>query len=532
MSRFRSNLAFVALSKLDDCTPRLISRVRHNQIPLSASQRTELDQLVAQGQRELAMYTEYLPDSQEEAFYLGTEKGRLEEQVSFAKSLMAPIRRLPPEILDEIFIAHGTPNIIKSKSCDIPGLKIASVCSHWRSIAFANTRLWRHTLIICRENHPPWHGGRSLLIENLLGLSGNSFLTVSIDARGKITEAPPVLLLLCQQAHRWQRLHGICSPEASAIQTVLSSLKGHLNALESFHFLDPSQVSLTCIENAPQLHKLALFTMNTENIVVPWNQLLHFTVAQSSLCLLVQAIAKMPQLTKLSAALCMNSDHDNIAYMRPVRSNLAALEIGIINLFTEQNMSLLFDALTLPNLNFLSIITEHNHITNQQEQRWSANQLPSFISRSSVLLTTFELRKTWIPTNDLISLLRQMPKLILLSIVEPFQGESDTTKPMINDEFLLHIRCEANRQTVLPDLTSLILEDCKLSSFSMDAFIKLIHSRFDYSFIDVAPIRKVRLQISCGTVPLSGEIRSLLALRTKGLVVEIQDQDGDIAREI
>ena len=92
---------------------------------------------------------------------LENEKQNLKRQVHLTKSLLAFIRKLPPEILCQIFIGHGVANLIKPKSSAVPGLKSATVCSHWRSVAFHTTELWSN-INVGREEEGEWRPFHSL----------------------------------------------------------------------------------------------------------------------------------------------------------------------------------------------------------------------------------------------------------------------------------------------------------------------------------------------------------------------------------
>ncbi|KAJ7580893.1 hypothetical protein C8J56DRAFT_896242 [Mycena floridula] len=77
--------------------------------------------------------------------YLTTLKNKqklLQRHLEATKTLAAPIRQTPPEILDHIFTLACGWNCIAANKINIPALTIARVCSHWRSIIFSNKAVW------------------------------------------------------------------------------------------------------------------------------------------------------------------------------------------------------------------------------------------------------------------------------------------------------------------------------------------------------------------------------------------------------
>ena len=521
--------------KLRNLNPSLFARALCNQAPLDTSQRIELDELVSQAEKELTACDEAIFKLQEKIIAFQNQKGTLRDHISLAKSLVAPIRKCPPEILRQIFLAHGITNILGSKRVDIPGFKLMSVCSHWRSIAMATAALWNDITVSITEHDSVWHPSHLPLAEKLLKLSARSLLTVTIDSSrsaASVQEVPPILPLLCEQADRWETLSGFCP--SKVIWRPLSSLQGRLTSLRTFHLSLPFQKCSICIEGASELRALTLHSIEATSTSIPWNRLVQLTITESFLSQILQSIAQMPNLLSLRV---LTAKADNRAqFMLPVQSNLVCLTIGVNNATAEKGSRLLLDRLTLPRLHLLCFTGTSSHSdfkTNQDEHRWSSIQLPSLISRSSARITSVILCKIWMPTSDLISLLQIIPSLTSLSITEPPYDDSDTMKPIVTEELLLSIHCHYrhNREPLVPRLTSLVLEGCKLSAFSITTFVEVVQSRWKPLYlvdVDVACIKEVRLTVSDGLVPFPGVVHMLMVLQKRGLDVFIKDKDGDV----
>ena len=521
---------FTVLGKLRNLSPSLFARARCNQTPLDASQRTELENLWLQAEREFIAYDEAIAHLEEKIIALENERTTLRGQVSLVKSLMAPIRKFPPEILLHIFKAHGSVNVVESRNSLVPGFKVASVCSHWRTIAMGSTSLWSTISLTVLQNDS-WQPHHLSVVEKPLELSANAPLDITItavDVGGHdVPESAPILRLLCEQADRWKSVGGHCHVAASTVQDALSSVKGHLKCLHAFTFLDTSMTSVKCIEGAPKLRTLKLVDLQLvgTNTAIPWNQIVNLAIWRCPVSQLRQTLATMRNLQTIKI---MPTDANDIGEReRFTHSNITSLEFLVPDSTSEKRMVSVLDALSLPGLQSLCI-RAFNYRTNQGKQRWSSDQLPCLISRSSAPINTFELGSTWVPTSDLVALLRSMPTLTILSITEPSNTDADS-KPMINDGLLFCIHCNHNRQPLLPRLVSLTL-DAKHASFSMITFVEMIHSRWKPLYLvdgDVACIKTVRLTVYDTTVAFPG-VRSLLMLRKRGLDILIEDKDGDV----
>ncbi|KAF9023591.1 hypothetical protein BDZ89DRAFT_923598, partial [Hymenopellis radicata] len=82
------------------------------------------------------------------------KRHQLHERSVHYHSIMSPIRRLPKEILIELFsrclkdyfrlCAVGTYGLL-NEPAELPIMTLLRVCSHWRSIILATPALWRNS---------------------------------------------------------------------------------------------------------------------------------------------------------------------------------------------------------------------------------------------------------------------------------------------------------------------------------------------------------------------------------------------------
>nr|GAT54599.1 predicted protein [Mycena chlorophos] len=81
-------------------------------------------------------------------------QGRLDASMETYRSIVSPIRRMPDEILAEIFtqcVAQDRHPLSSDHSFSL--LRIVRVCRRWRAVAFASPRLWRHINDDCHIRH-------------------------------------------------------------------------------------------------------------------------------------------------------------------------------------------------------------------------------------------------------------------------------------------------------------------------------------------------------------------------------------------
>lgn len=164
----------------------------------------------------------------------------LEQEINHATSLLAPIRRLPTEMLTEIFTVATT-----EYSCS--ALQLTHVCRSWRSALLAVSRIWSKVKVGPRTSTEK--------IECLLERSGRVPLDVELDTESDAMSCLPesclpysALVPLAGTAVRWRKLT-ICSfpKEEKLLELeafgVFLPFNGPLDNLESFRMLRPCEMN-------------------------------------------------------------------------------------------------------------------------------------------------------------------------------------------------------------------------------------------------------------------------------------------------
>ncbi|THU78562.1 hypothetical protein K435DRAFT_52047, partial [Dendrothele bispora CBS 962.96] len=160
------------------------------------------------------------------------QRYRIDQEV-----VLNPVRRLPPEILEQIFIAC-VEDRIKSGWDDPLSTKgarwtIGYTCRSWRTVSLDTPRLWSNIQIILDERRAMF-SPQTLLLGLHLDRSKSQPLTVGLFSSSyttRITQNHSLLAVLAPSVKRWRHLHLAMNP--AYIQLCLSHIKPFLTSLSS-----------------------------------------------------------------------------------------------------------------------------------------------------------------------------------------------------------------------------------------------------------------------------------------------------------
>jgi len=159
-----------------------------------------------------------------------------EQENYYAVSLLAPIRRLPAEMLSEIFTLA-----IIEYGCS--ALRLTHICRSWRSVLLAMPWIWSKIKVGARTS--------SEKIECLLERTGRVTLDVEIDTESDArayTSDPcqyyTALMVLAGTSVRWRNLT-VCSLPMEERFGTLPPFNGPLESLESFRMPLPCEMNNT-----------------------------------------------------------------------------------------------------------------------------------------------------------------------------------------------------------------------------------------------------------------------------------------------
>ena len=167
----------------------------------------------------------------------------LEQMNLYAYSLLAPIRRLPAEILVEIFLVATT-----VYGCS--ALRLMCVCRSWRSVILTTSRIWS-TIRVCTQT-------RADFVEFLLERTKRVTLDVEIDTDSDSAPYIPgrsfaSLVMVAETSARWRNLTIHSFPKEtdltdSGVLGTGLTFEGPMDALESFRITGPCEMNTSLIK--------------------------------------------------------------------------------------------------------------------------------------------------------------------------------------------------------------------------------------------------------------------------------------------
>ncbi|KAL0579029.1 hypothetical protein V5O48_002983 [Marasmius crinis-equi] len=223
----------------------------------------------------------------------------MERSVEAGRSLLAPIRRVPVEILGRIFsLCCNGPSEFDLAEFAGKGKRpmpvvLAVVCLAWRDAAVSMSSLWSDLRYIFDSLHYSSsesahqrrmeHGERLLRITDMfLRRAGNSRLSLSFE--GSLRHITPpigrILSLLCHRSDQWGSVNFAVPKltEESSFQVAGGSLtRLHTIQMREFHNNDPSTLPVDLLSPFPALRHaklwLSLERQNGALPAIPWHQL-------------------------------------------------------------------------------------------------------------------------------------------------------------------------------------------------------------------------------------------------------------------
>ncbi|KAJ7644566.1 hypothetical protein FB45DRAFT_1053296 [Roridomyces roridus] len=188
-----------------------------------------------------------------------------EREPAAPRPLIAPIHKLPVELLTEIFLL-----VLGSREDWLAqALVVSQVCAHWRRVACATPQLWNGeiALNLTKPRSDVYLATTKTLFERSAPLS------ISVLLENEPVEASPLVDYLYSLAPRWKALTWTQSTSSR-----LSALpRGVLNNLESVFLLDCTDLPVSsptdAFLGAQRLRVAALDLRGLGCFRMPWSQL-------------------------------------------------------------------------------------------------------------------------------------------------------------------------------------------------------------------------------------------------------------------
>ncbi|KAG7442592.1 uncharacterized protein BT62DRAFT_1079192 [Guyanagaster necrorhizus] len=466
---------------------------------------------------------------------LRQERARVTEALRQRKNLLSPVRRLPPEILNHIFLdtidfpVPRTQNIQtveqevaidlspnwKFKSTESSLWSITRVSTQWRSASLSSPRLWSYVnILITDSNFANYSYIRQLGLQ--LDRSAKYPLSISIChiAEESVAEAlpPPLVTILFSFSTCIRELH-LYLPSYLFRQMTLMHLS--LLSLEDLILLctdglSPTEFTNLCLLSfAPKLRSLEVVDIidSQERFELPWHQLKTYRSDHAYQPIYpfrhigprahhhLNALRKLPQVEECVLRLGDRSREDDFGdQVYPlICPQLCMLDLLSWNLDVNTDDSAfrqVADRLILPALSALKVSCSQR---DDYEAQGFFSSICQLLRRSQSQITVLHFDHGRVLTEELLRLFRSAPTLEDLRLTQCQIGSAGVTTEVMKTLTVNHASSE---DLVLPRLCTLYIPG---GSFRVSDVVRMVQSRRSSD----NSCRVVRLQTLrvCGYLP-------------------------------
>lgn len=484
MASFLSNLAATSLPPFHDL-PYPVPHIIGSNEPPSEVDMVNIRETIRMSDVEIAQLGKDISQVEIALSQMKQQHYLLREHRKAHKALLSPVRRLPAELLADIFFMclpeSPDPNL------RIP-LLLGQICQRWRAIALSAGRLWSSIDLFLKMKRPD---SQAAQVKSWLSRSAGCGLFIKLQYMGRLFEnTHPVIDALLEHSSRWEDVE-LCLPVP--LYQALAPAKGNLALLrrlkirvtDAQHFV-PSAMDIFAI--APQLRSVVLH-VHTSQLDLPWEQLTKCTVSISIYAIL-ELLRQAPNLVQCSLDNCIyNWQHliHGPAPRLPITSNLVSLQLMQT---THDSDPCIFQYITLPSLRDVTV----NLL---DETNWTHSDFMSLLQRSGCMLERLALLRISLAFTELVELFEAISSLKILEVNWVYTVGRDGREPVPNDELLVHLtHQEESRgklaQLLLPRLE--ILEISGLLHCHDQRIVNMIQSRWHQPPSFVSVLRSVTLK--------------------------------------
>jgi len=471
---------------------------------------------------------------------LHREKAAIQAHAAICESAFAPVRRLPAEILQKIFLYLGgkTPK----QARDPPIRVILAVCASWRQTALYAPGLWKQELEV---------GCTGLPLTLILSRMGN----VSFSLPPRYFSSERFQALERSMGNHLLQCHTLCTLSEAvnqflSVTPLLENIRVQVTKGDHFS-ISPSMHHLKHLD----FNSVVDSTLDLPDITInlPPNQITdislgNFTPAKAMYILTQASGLQRCSLTALKASTTAEYPPSLIC---PNLRALTLREAWQTGKSGTGPVRMALSALTLPNIKELVLqhsnekaLSQTPHCAKMMEPVF--NSLLDLLERSKATLTRLRITGFSVSSPILLQCLRGIPSLTQFiyfcsSTEQDSQHSTDSKIPREAAQGLLEaltVSPEAtwgslNKSILLPCLAQLDIE-IPGSAFTDQAFVEMIQPRWLPSLDEAGPsqpavasIKSVRLVVFSRMFDDS-KWRPLRRLQEQGLRIGITDATGDV----
>ncbi|KAK7038240.1 hypothetical protein R3P38DRAFT_540815 [Favolaschia claudopus] len=347
----------------------LVQRLGTNYSP-SDSEILQVKNLIAEPLRQLRALEAEIRQLQTTIAKLTAKREMLDAYVHPYQALISPVRRMPGEILAEVFLAClPTDRNCFMASSDVPIL-LGRICRSWRAISLATPGLWASLHIVAPPLKHKSAAPRLQAVDTWLARSGQMPLSLSLQVgkeepsaehgstyRGdwRAESYQTFLKRLIPFAKRWEHIRFLAHGAMLSIENMSPEDLPMMKSLSLF-FADDNHPTW---RNYRILHSPRLSSLTTSarqydpTVPIPWHQLTDLTLGGRSLFSALtgeSALQFLSQCRQLRSCKLLIAERDEAQVHPSVElPRLTTLEVEGVN------WSLLLDRLSTPQLTQLVV---------------------------------------------------------------------------------------------------------------------------------------------------------------------------------
>ncbi|KAJ7230290.1 hypothetical protein GGX14DRAFT_692096 [Mycena pura] len=434
-------------------------------------------------------------------------KARVETRRQHNRAILSSLRRIPPELLAEVFLCSLPPeynDYIRGRYDvkESPWV-LTHVCSRWRTVALSTSSLWSRIVIAYHPGDDSSSAYPLPLVKAHIQRSGSQQLAVTFRGCETSDWEPQVEVFHCLAQHcgRWVELDMRLT---SRLLPLLTSLRDQVPCLRKVCLRGESQpdiLSIDCFETACSLVDFSIVMPHYIPIHLPVHQLTRYSMSapwdvHHSLLTLAS------NLVEAWIELC---DVDDQRWPEPSPITLPFLrQVGV----SEPEI---LDYITVPTLEGIAFYVDGDDLDFQR-------RLASLLHRSSCSLRRLCLhgRPTACGTLAILQAASCIVELVILSASYEETPPLDDEATEVNS--LMSTLTVSNVAGRAPDLRCMIFGCDGRPFLDYAIFLEMIRSR-----CRTAPrhIERAALVICDGPLPDPETLNALYALRREGLDLAI-----------
>ncbi|EEB89219.1 hypothetical protein MPER_12708 [Moniliophthora perniciosa FA553] len=428
--------------------------LRHTALP---SDRDIIEKLASSTQQELADHQAQIDKLTASLTLLEHKRDKLKKKLSQYRSLLSPVHRLPPEILQNIFtMFNDLPEEERwlRPSEMAPVLAVSGTCGRWRDIALSTPPIWSSIAIRFEKRWDDQEYHRMNLLTQLfvhhsqksplkLILHFDKLLSLYDEVVG--LDVIPVLKTLVQHSKRWHTVEFRFITQAVMAHQVFMPITGRLPILTNLRlFGQGGSPDFHCdlFRDCPALTSLSYEPAGplTAHCPLPWGQIKSLQIENALPNSMISTASLCPNLKRLAIRWCGGRTYTgdpSLASCVPHLVPWSPKDSGPGLLCFSNYPHVFGRTVLLKNSPCISRTMTRKKLRTFAWKDWDEGPIVDFFRRSSgCSITSLSLKYVPISDKQLIQFLRFKPAPSSLTLEESSRPRSTRS---ITQRFLLRL---------------------------------------------------------------------------------------------